>query len=167
MAFVLRKVENKRRWDKDQDLDWMPTGDVPADCLLDLRTENNLLSVWELDDSQSNLNRVIAALAAQRQNLAKLEYAVVRKSKLSFDTGKIKKSAGDSPDVKANNEWHFDVTDLSGSNLVEFAKSIWTNGEVARLSKSEVKKLVAEAVRLEWIDHKDLGENVAKHIESR
>lgn len=46
-------------------------------ALSSLRTKDNRLSVWRIDEDRGNLHRVVAALAAGRDFLDKLDYAVI------------------------------------------------------------------------------------------
>ena len=74
MAFILRKLDQKASF---YALDWLEDDDTQADALWSLRTKGNQLSVWLIDDNKSNLKRVIAALAAGRDTLDKIDYALI------------------------------------------------------------------------------------------
>src|SRR5687768_2781573 len=73
MAFLLRTI-NRAKWSVP---DWMGPGDVPADALSDLRTQSNTLSVWLVDENQTNLETIIEAFAAGRNQLDKLDYTLI------------------------------------------------------------------------------------------
>lgn len=74
MAFILRKLDRKASFYLP---DWLDEDDAQADALSSLRTKDNRLSVWRIDDDRGNLRRVVAALAAGRDFLDKLDYAVI------------------------------------------------------------------------------------------
>jgi hypothetical protein len=98
MALLLRVV-SKPKWVAP---DWMPTGDVPADALTDLRADNNELSVWRVEPDQSDLNTALAAMAANRERLDKLDYALIDEAILPGITTKSVCSEGRSPHLAAN-----------------------------------------------------------------
>lgn len=67
MARILRKIR-KNRWYKTEEISWLPDNELQADALDDLRTKYNELSVYRIDENESNLDRVIAALATNTDN---------------------------------------------------------------------------------------------------
>jgi len=58
---LFRKIDGKPNWTnfKEGIPDWLDTEDVPGDLLRDLRTTGNDLSVYAVDDNQSNLDKII------------------------------------------------------------------------------------------------------------
>src|SRR5712671_3199685 len=80
MATVLRKIDHKQLWNKKPEGDiasWLPEGQLPADALQDIPTDSNRLSVFLLQDgAPATLERVIGALAAKRDYLAKFDYVL-------------------------------------------------------------------------------------------
>ena len=103
---------------------WLGSDDVPADPLGDLSTLDNKLSVWYVDDAQQNLGRVSAALAAGREKIDKLDYALIDIDTLTRLGIESKKTPGESPDDHANKNWHYDLHRLSGKALTSLAKAI-------------------------------------------
>ena len=81
MAFLLRKIR-KPRWYK-QDLPWVAANDIQPDPLGDLTTSENKLSVWYVKDDKSNLDQVLAAIAASSGSLSNLDYALFNEHILS------------------------------------------------------------------------------------
>lgn len=79
MPFVFRKLDRKARFYR---VKWTGTDDVQADALREFRTKGNALSIWLIDDSLSNLERVIAAVAAGRDRLCNLDYALIDRTLL-------------------------------------------------------------------------------------
>src|SRR5215813_14154600 len=70
---LLIKLDNKRMWDRPE---WLPVGEVPAEAVQDFRVDGNELSLWYVEPDGSNLDRVLAAIAANRQHVDKIDYAV-------------------------------------------------------------------------------------------
>ncbi len=69
------RVVRQARWYKYPELDWLPDGGLQADALGDLQTSGNALSVYRVEN-ETDRERVIVALAANRDNLANLDYAI-------------------------------------------------------------------------------------------
>lgn len=78
MAFLLRGIE-KRRWNKEEakHFNWLLSNDFPADPLADLRTQGNALSFWHIEEDQSNLERVAAAIACTKGNLDNFDFGLI------------------------------------------------------------------------------------------
>ena len=141
MAFILRKLDQKASF---YALDWLEDDDTQADALWSLRTKGNQLSVWLIDDNKSNLKRVIAALASGRDTLDKIDYALIDRRVLESLDIPVSKVDGLSPDAGANQHWHFDLTKLSGKQLVALA--VYMREGLVREPKSKVKTAVLESI---------------------
>ena len=68
MPLFLRIIR-KAKWYKNEQVPWLPEGELQADTLTDLSTKSNELSVWHIEDDRSNLEQVVTALAAGRDHL--------------------------------------------------------------------------------------------------
>ena len=141
MPFLLRAIR-RNRWRPELPT-WLGSDDVPADPLGDLSTLDNKLSVWYVDDAQQNLGRVSAAIAAGREKIDKLDYALIDIDTLTRLGSESKKTPGESPDDHANKNWHYDLHRLSGKALTSLAKAILPKTESrARLLPKKVKELI-------------------------
>ena len=145
MAFLLRIIR-KNRWYKEEAQPFLDAGDTPADPLGDLRTDRNTLSVWYIEDDKSNLERVIAAFATARPGLDVLDYALFDCSLLSKINVTCERSTGQTPDLLANESWHYNLRDLSGFRLVALAKVILETAEKDRILEDDVRRLIRDAV---------------------
>lgn len=65
MPTYLRKVR-KARWHRNNNVGWLPAGELQADALGDLRTEDNKLSIWRIEGEDQNIHDIIAAIASKR-----------------------------------------------------------------------------------------------------
>ena len=160
MAFLLRKIR-KPRWYK-QDLPWVAANDIPPDPLGDLTTSENKLSVWYVKNDKSNLDQVLAAIAASSGSLSNLDYALFNEHILS--EFKIEQSLGGTPYDTVNTFYHRDLTELSGLRLVKLAKAILTNAERKRVPEKESLKLINEAVTSGGINRKKLQDGIKVKI---
>lgn len=163
MPLLFLKV-HKIVWQKDAVPPFVPTGDIPADCLGDLRTQENELSVWHIEDDKSNLNRVLTALAACCEFVSNFDcllfdHAVVTRLGL-----KMNQADGETPDNVANQSWHRDLVELSGKRMLDFAIEIFHGGETQRFPKKQVLELLKAAIAANEIDQSRLGQRVLREI---
>lgn len=151
MPYFLRVIR-KPRWYLERALAYLDTGQFPADPLADLNTQDNLLSVWHVEDDQSNLARIVTALAANRERLDKLDYALIDHLKVQELQMKVERSSGGTPDRIAN-DWHRDICELSALNLTDLAKAILPERDKRhRVSAKEIQQRIREAIQSGRID---------------
>lgn len=103
---------------------------MQADALNDLRTSSNELSVWYIEDDESNLEHVITALAASGDTVANLDYALFDLQLITNSDIKIHQSPGITPDERVNALWHRDLIELSASKIMRLATIIFTQAEM-------------------------------------
>ena len=161
MPFVLRKLDRKAAF---HPINGIPTGDVQADALSDLRTTGNALSVWLIDDDRANLDRIVAALGAGRMELAKLDYALMDHVVLDDLRIQATPKHGLSIDAGANSLWHRDLLDLSGGKLLELAVIMQAQATFERVQKSELSTLIAQSLHNGFIDRDRLKEKLARAL---
>ena len=139
------------RWQTDPV--WLPAGDLQAAALFDLRFSNNKLSMWEIDDLHSNLDRVIAALAVNNGKIGidEVDYVLIPQVLIQSLGVKIEKSSGGTLDMLANSEWHHDIVELSVSKIVAVADCIKGQTKI-RKRKPEVLRLLKEGLKKQHID---------------
>lgn len=145
VALLLRKVRD-RRGSSAEGLAWLDAGEIPADPLADLTTQENALSLWQVEDDRGNLHRVIAAMAATCDDISHFDYALFDKAipaEIGID---LEAAPGETPDAEANAAWHYNLVHLSGSKIVELARLILRDGERDRINQKQVKSLLAQAV---------------------
>lgn len=165
MSFVLRKLDRKAAF---YPLPTLRRGDVQADAFYDLRTSGNALSVWLVQEDQTNLNRIVAALAAGRDSLAKLDYALIDKQALDSLRIQVVQKKGVSCDDRANDLWHQDLTDLSGTKLIKLAAMIQAQAKakLVRVSKSRVGDFIAASIKEGFIDPDRVDDRIKKKLPS-
>lgn len=159
MPYLLRNIR-KAKWYKNPNVAWLPDGELQADALVDLKTDNNELSVWYIEDDKLNLEQVISALTANRAFVSSIDYALIDLQDLSGLNLKIEKTEGDSPDKEANATWHRDVTMLTVPLIVGLARTIQTEAEIERIAWKKVVKWIANGVSSGRINRKELKAGV-------
>ena len=142
--------------------------EIQADALWDLKTEDNQLSVWHIEDDQSNLDLVLTALAANCQFIDNVDYVLIDQRTLTGLNIQVRQTNGNSHYHSAN-EWHRDLLDLSARRILELAKEIYKNSDNRmRKGNKEVKQLLVSAVTSRNIDpanlHKDLQRQITKAL---
>ena len=141
---LLIKLDNKRMWDRPA---WLPAGEVPAEAVQDFRADGNELSAWYVEPDRSNLDRVLTAIAANREHFEKLDYAVFDDAVVSHCGITIRTTPGQLPDEHASRTWHRDLIELSGRKLVTLAESIASGSPAERKPLPKIKELLTSAAR--------------------
>lgn len=92
MPLFLRKLGRRGRW-----IDRSP------EAIAELQREAGTgISFWEIADDKSNLDRVVAALAASRGNAEQIDFALLPQSTLAGFGEKLERSNGETKDDGAN-----------------------------------------------------------------
>lgn len=163
MSFVLRKLDRKAAF---YQLPTLKVGDVQADALADLKTSGNALSVWMVQENLANLDRIVAALAAKRDILAKLDYALLERHALDSLGIQVVQKRGDSFDDQANDLWHQDLMDLSGTKLLKLAAMMQAKAKLVRHNKGEVRDFIAASIDDGFIDLDLIKPSLRKQLPS-
>lgn len=147
MAYLLRKIDFKTTWysykDKYQTFTWLVNSDdIPADPLKDLKTKKNKISMWVVEDDQSNLDRILAAIGATRHPFQHIDYVLVDEQLVSRRNLSVKQTPGETPDTHINNNWHRDIIELSGRRMVLLGKIILDHGIFDTRLKKRIEQLV-------------------------
>lgn len=159
MPRLLVKVK-KTNWLKNKRLE---EGDVPGDCLQDLRIKENELSVWHIEAGDSNLKRVMTALAGNQESIATFDFLLFDEAVITTLGLKIKVTAGKTPDREAN-RWHRDLIELTGKKALALVLAIFDNAEFVRFWEREVEEALKEAISLGHIDRAGLNPRLASKL---
>lgn len=162
MALILRIIRKSRWYFKP---DWLSQEDIQADALGDLVTKNNKLSFWHVYKDRSNLERIIAALAAKRDVLSNIDFILFDQYILEENGLKFQQTKGISLDAEANELWHLDLYELSASKLTNLAVAMANSGELKRISEREVKNILANAIATGTIKFDKLSQNLKPKFE--
>ncbi len=146
MPFMLRVIR-KARWFEDGNIKWLPKGEPQADALIDLSTKDNSLSLFYVTDDKSNINRIAAAYAANRQKISNLDYLLFDEGILDSVSLSAVTTLGDTPDIVVNTNWHRDVQNLSASKILDLARILLARGQKDRITHNvittELRKSIA------------------------
>ncbi|MBI3466145.1 MAG: hypothetical protein HY000_24285 [Planctomycetes bacterium] len=136
---------------------------MPADLLADLNTRGNRLSVWVVEH-EASVERIVAALAAMLGKVREFSYLSFDEEIVSKAGIKVEETKGTTQD-KTVNDWHRDLIDLSAQKLVELCGVLRERGKPERKMPKEVDAILAQAVREQRIDRRQLQPGVASRID--
>ena len=159
------RTVRQSRWDSAADYDWLGEGDIPADPLADFAgTSDNCLSVWFLDDQMTDLDHLVAALAATRERTDKLDYVVFPESHLQNAGIEVCTTCGRTPDDQINSH-HRDLIHLSGTKVLALTHRVCaTNLGLKRVDARRILQLIADAVRHGRIPLERIGPNLRDDV---
>ena len=158
MPFLLRAI-SKPKWYK---VAWLEEGKAQANTLADLRTKENKLSFWYVNDDKSNLHQIVSAIAAGRDAPDKFDYALFDQDFLKKISVGIEQTAGNTFHKEADKYWHRDTAELSAENVAGIANIIMEHGTKERIWESEVASLVKQAVTSGVIDVNPLKDRLKR-----
>ena len=167
MTFSIRFLYDLRRWDSIEsgEYPWLKNGEFPADIFHDFRTEKGILSVWLVEEDYSNLERVLTAFAANRRSIDKLDFIIFNSQIFDDLEIRVEFEEGDTPDEFANNQWHWNLIELSGQKAASLAARLYYESERKRKLPPQIKAMVAEGVRQGYIDNARLKGDIPKTID--
>ena len=161
MALLLRKLESKVCWTATaEDAPWLSTGDVQADALKSLRTKENALSLWHIEDDKGNLDQVVACLWAARQALQLIDYALLDAELIEELGFVLQRTAGDTPSAGANQAWHREIKQLSVSKIATLAHWMAAHAEFCRTPAKHLKSLLRSEVSAGRIDRERMDQGL-------
>ena len=162
----LLRIVRRAKWYKNSNVPWLQDGDLQADTLGDLKTQDNGLSVWYIEDDHSNLGRIAAAVSAGRDAITNFDYAIVDSALVGKLHVKVDDEPGDSPDIEANRTWHRNLTQFSHRQLFDFAELIRDHGEVLRMHQAEVLATMKTSFAENRLDTKKISEKIILQIKA-
>jgi hypothetical protein len=168
MPWCVRKLGSKTLWDDPtpEEADWLSPNDLRADALRDLETEQNTLSIFEVDEGSGiSASRILAAMAARCSNLAKADF-VVFDSAIFGELGiALERVEGETFDAGVNAR-HMNLVQLTAGKLADFGSRIRSGGDKKRYTKKDVRELIRDSVARGFIDASQLTPDVRKHIDT-
>lgn len=168
MAVALRMLNNKRYWDREKadDEEWLGEGEIRADALRNVETKDNALSIYVVDESASAVDRTLAAFAANRDCLDKVDFALFETGLLDALETEVTATAGGTPDSEVNVQ-HHDVIHLTGSKLLRLVEMLIDQCQIERRTRPRVEKLIANGIANGQIDIKHLRDSMVESLKKR
>lgn len=163
MPFLLRVIR-KARWLASPDIPWLARGSLQADAIVDLKTSDNELSVWHIENDKSNLDQVVTAVASNRDQPSNLDYALLDASFLSKLGVTLEEAKGDTPVDRANSDWHRNMVKLTARKLVEFAELVAQHAAKERISEKRIRSLIQKAITVGAVDRGKIKPSLLEKI---
>lgn len=147
MTRYLRSIR-RSRWAPP---DWLDPnqGDLPADALADLHTYRNALSVW-VADSPEDTDRIIIALAATRDDVQHVDFAVFDDATLADAGIVIESRSGETPDDEVN-RLHCNIERLTVRQVAALAAAI-ARGDHERRMPGSIRDGLTDALQSGRLD---------------
>jgi hypothetical protein len=145
--------------------DWLQEDEIPADPIFGLKTKNNALSVWLINNDSSRIDRIAVALSIKKQTLEDFEYVLFDLRKVTDIGIKTNQTIGTSLDHKIN-EFHIDLVEISAQKLIKLAETIivkiWQGDTslVNRILRKEVAQHIFEGISKGYINSSSVEPNV-------
>jgi hypothetical protein len=163
MAFALRKIDHKVLWDAtptEDEKSWLAAGQLRADALQDIATEGNELSVYLVEEEKEELiNRIIGAIAANRERVDKVDYIIFDAAILA----KLKITVLPTPGATLDsvvNDCHRDLVQLTATTLADLGNSMQRDGRIRRKQDKEVGRLINSCLKAGYMDEGRLAESI-------
>lgn len=107
--------------------------------------------MYLVNDDQSDLERIISALAANSMSLDAVDYIMMDVRELDALDIETEETQGRTPDSVVNT-CHLDLLNLTDSQLDRLAHAFRDKGESDRYAKKDLKQMILEAFRVGNID---------------
>ena len=164
MALLLRKLDGRAKW-MVEDPSWLPSRDAPGPPLGDfIPDKQGKLSVWAVEGDESNLPRIVAAVAATRDHVSVFDYVLFSSRAVRAAGAALVPGPGESPDHVAKQRWHRDLAELSAKRAARLVWRVFYRGKRSRVAKKEVAELLRKAVEKGWLKFDDLTSSVQKKL---
>lgn len=157
---LLRKIR-KTRWVADD------AGTATADALNDLQTTQNTLSVFEVEDDRSDVPAVIVAIAATRNSLSNLDFAILDAAAVERAGIMIEATPGDTK-LRSVNERHRSLSKLRAPDVCEIAAIIKASQDsIGFYSENQVAELLWDAIQQNTISAAELEDGLVDGLRRR
>lgn len=142
MIRFLRSVR-RGRWLNPPEMSWLGDEDIQGDALCDIQTQGCKLSVFRAD-TEVVTQRVVMALAATKDRIANVDYAVFEDSRLESLDITIQQTEVGTPDNMVNS-LHYELGNLTVKQLANLAKIIATSTH-ERTQQARIRSGLLESV---------------------
>lgn len=148
-------------WAKHPTADWPEDSGLSSDALDDMRTTKGNMSVYAIMDV-ADRKRVAVALAATRNDISHLDYAIFEGSGLESLGIAVRQTEGDTPD-KDVNELHYNLGNLTVKRLAQLTEIV-SDGEHGRIRQLDIKTALYEATRVGRLDMSQIKPSMREHL---
>ena len=146
MPYLVRKI-SRAKWD-NEDFDYVNNDNAPADAITScLRTFNNELSTWLIDDLEDLDNAILCLITGSKQeNLNTIQIIYFEVQEITKRGLEIENTLGDTV-IGEFQKMHFDIKNLN-YNTLEIVKDIILECLRKNYYKTKKKKTLKEILNV-------------------
>ena len=164
MSYFVRKFA-KPKWTRTAIND--NPFDIPSDVICsDLKTADNTLSVWEIED-ETKLEDAVLAITSGGDRLDTIDIIWIEKREIEMKGVSYKQSPGDTP-IKQFVDTHVDLCQLSYYKIGLVAESISEkvarDVQIKRYTQTDLKKIYKSAISNGIIDKDSLKSGISNSL---
>ncbi len=163
MPFLVRKIEISK-WRQN---DIVHDADVSADAITNsLRTTNNTLSTWRIEDSTA-VEEAILAIAAQAEHLETIDVVKIDIEKIEKERLEIVSTPGITPYKMFTNN-HHDIVNLTYNSLGTVARLVidcFKARQEMRFTRGKLKLLLISGIRDGRVRLEDLKSSILEKLD--
>lgn len=164
--YYVRKI-SRGKWPEENIINQAGLEDVEADTLtIDLKTDHNTLSVWQVDDD-TELDDIFVALGSNMDNISTIFIVKLDQNDLLSRGIVLDDQEGNVP-VLGINDKHHNIVNLNYVNMAEIIDTILIGlkeEEWSKRTKSNMKKLLCKAYLEGKLDIDNMSASLVKEIE--
>lgn len=149
------------RWFVYPEIEWLGPGELQADALIDLRTQGNLLSVFEID-AMVDPERITIAVAAGKQRLDDTGYAMFDRAAVEGLGIEVRRTPAGTADATVN-VLHCDLYVRTATMLVALAQVI-AQGTIAPILRKRVGELLKTGLETGQLDSSKVNRELRNNL---
>ena len=161
MSLLVRKI-TRNKWPNEL----VQKNNLSADVAGDFRSNNSLLSLWEID-SIEQIQDAMLAIATSCDNISRMDFVILESAGLSNINVNIQQESSPNAYVSYSDK-HWDMTNVtyeSLGNIIAYAhKNMLKEGYHKRFKEKEVKKLLIKAIQDKKVEFDKLTERMKKYL---
>lgn len=171
--YYLRKLIKRNNWTKYhgetdyRNLSWIKyKNDFPSEIIFkELNADNNELSFYRIDQDKSNLERVLAALGANRESIKHIDYVLINVDIIKYRKFNFIKTPGLTPDININDNYHWIFQEITGYQLAKLTKLILDSGVFKRIKPRDMTRCIANSLQSGHLERTRINSNILAKIE--
>lgn len=167
MPKVLRVIKSRQWAPYKNNQSWIPFEKIPADIVADFNTKNNKLSVWFIADDLSDLGRAIAAIAANRSELANFDFALANADYLNDNSHRIEEELGELKHDEEICKLHRNIVDLTGAKLINLASIFFDSFQIKFLLPIQVFVHIKTSIEGGFLKYEKLNRGIKKDLKEK
>jgi len=162
MSLLVKKIE-KGKWLQN---DIIKGEDISADAITNcMKTKNNTLSMWRIDD-EGKIDEAVLAIVSAHQHLESFDVVWMKISQLEEYGIGMQDTPGTTP-ISDLVERHVDIVNLTYRSLGKVANCIvksFSDSSVKRYTYASLKKLLKSAIKSGRLEVERIAPSVAEKL---